>query len=85
MTATETFRRSHLRRRAVEFAVSFILVLTVAVGLIGVLAANARAGIGCTAKAIAVSSSQCGGLNPGPAAHADVRVVFEADTAQPGR
>ena len=84
MTATETFRRSHLRRRAIEFTVSFILVLTVAVGLIGVLAANARAGIGCTAKAIAFSSSQCGGLNPGPAAHApaDVRVVFEADSSR---
>ena len=84
MTATETFRRSHLRRRAVEFAVSFVLVLTVAVGLVGILAANARAGFDCTAKAIAVSSSPCGGLNPGPAAHApaDVRVVFEADTAR---
>ena len=87
MTATEAFRRSHLRRRAVEFTISFILVLTVAVGLIGVLAANARAGIGCTTRSIAVSSSQCGGLNPGPAAHApaEVRVVFEADATSTPR
>jgi hypothetical protein len=82
MTATETFRRSHLRRRAIEFTVSFILVLTVAVGLVGVLAANARTGIGCTAESLAVSSSRCGGPNPGAAADApaEVRVVFEADS-----
>jgi len=84
MIASEVYRRSHLRRRAIEFTISFILVLAVAVGIIGVLAANARAGIGCATRSIAVSSSECGGLNPGPAAHApaEIHVVFEADTAR---
>ena len=82
MTATETFRRSHLRRRTYEFAVSFILVLAVAAGIVGLLSANARAGVGCAALSIAVSSSQCGGI-PDPAAHGpEVHVVFEADDAR---
>lgn len=87
MTATEVYRRSALRRRAVDFTVSFVLVLGLALAFIGFLSGQARAGLGCATRSITTMSGECGAADLGTAAPApaEVRVVFEADPVQPGR